>query len=128
MRIDRIELFHVAMPLISPWRTAYGEDAVIESLLVKMTSGDRHGWGESSSLAAPCYSPEWAGGVFATAKTWLAPRLVGQDIASGEELQKRLAIFKGNPFAKAGFDMAWWDLHARRLGQRTRNVNEDREK
>ena len=39
MRIDRIELFHVAMPLIYPWRTAYGEDAAIESVLVKMTSG-----------------------------------------------------------------------------------------
>ena len=29
MLIDRIELFHVAMPLISPWRTAYGEDSVV---------------------------------------------------------------------------------------------------
>ena len=26
MKIDRIDLFHVAMPLIYPWRTAYGED------------------------------------------------------------------------------------------------------
>ena len=28
--IDRIDLYRVAMPLIYPWRTAYGEDAVIE--------------------------------------------------------------------------------------------------
>lgn len=117
MKIDRIELYHVAMPLISPWRTAYGEDAVVESLLVKMVSGNAFGWGESSSLAAPCYSPEWAGGVFATAKKWFAPRLIGQDIQSGAQLQQLLAIFKGNPFAKAGFDLAWWDLHSRMEGK-----------
>ena len=51
MRIDRIELYHVAMPLIYPWRTAYGEDAAIESVLVKMTSGDEHGWGETAPFA-----------------------------------------------------------------------------
>ena len=71
MRIDRVDLYHVAMPLISPWRTAYGEDAVVGSVLVKLTSGDLAGWGETSPLAAPCYSPEWAGGVFATLRKWL---------------------------------------------------------
>ena len=72
MHIDRIDLYRVAMPLISPWRTAYGEDAVIESGLVRMTSGDQVGWGEASPLAAPTYSPEWAGGVFQTARDWRA--------------------------------------------------------
>jgi len=61
--INRIDLYRVAMPLISPWRTAYGEDAVIESVLVKMTGGELVGWGEASPLAAPTYSPEWAAGV-----------------------------------------------------------------
>ena len=116
MHIDSIELFHVAMPLISPWRTAYGEDATIESVLVRMRSGEHIGWGESSPLAAPCYSPEWAGGVYACAHRWLAPSLVGQDISSGEELQQRLAHFKGNSFAKAALDTAWWVLEANRRG------------
>src|SRR5688572_19709101 len=101
MRIDRIELFHVAMPLISPWRTAYGEDATIHSVLCRMESGSVWGWGESTPFAAPCYSPEWAGGLYEVGRQWLAPQLIGQDIASGEELQHRLAMFKGNPFAKA---------------------------
>ncbi|MCI0681827.1 MAG: hypothetical protein L0Y71_06960 [Gemmataceae bacterium] len=69
MRIDRIDLYHVAMPLIYPWRTAYGDDHVIESVLVRMQSGDAVGWGETSPLAAPTYSPEWAAGVFHVAKT-----------------------------------------------------------
>ncbi len=110
MKIDRIELFHVAMPMIYPWRTAYGEDAAVHSLLCRMSSGSVDGWGESSPFAAPCYSPEWAGGIFAVVRDWLAPAVVGQDIESGEQLQQRLAIFKGNPFAKAALDTAWWSL------------------
>ena len=56
MKIDRIDLYHVAMPLIYPWKTAYGEDAAIHSVLCRMTSGSLCGWGESAPFAAPCYS------------------------------------------------------------------------
>ncbi len=113
MRIDRIDVYHVAMPLIEPWRTAYGEDATVESILCRMSSGSVDAWGESSPLAAPCYSPEWAGGVFASVRNWLAPRIIGQEIDSGESLQALLAPFKGNPFAKAALDNAWWALRSR---------------
>lgn len=116
MRIDRIELHHVAMPLIYPWRTAYGEDAAIHSLLCRLISGSLDAWGEAAPFAAPCYSPEWAGGAFALARDWLAPALLGQTIDSGDDLQRRLALFKGNPFAKAAFDTAWWALESRRTG------------
>jgi O-succinylbenzoate synthase len=115
--INRIDLYRVAMPLISPWRTAYGEDAVIESVLVKMTSGDLAGWGEASPLAAPTYSPEWAAGVFMVARDWLAPRLVRRQVESGRHLQELLGLVKGNYFAKGGLDLAWWDLHARSRGE-----------
>jgi O-succinylbenzoate synthase len=117
VHIDRIELNRVAMPLVYPFRTAYGEDYVVESVLVKITSGDLAGWGETSPLAAPAYSPEWAGGVWAVLRQWLAPRVVGRDVASGAQLQELLAPVKGNYFAKAGLDLAWWDLHARQQGQ-----------
>jgi O-succinylbenzoate synthase len=117
MRIDTIELYHVAMPLIYPFRTSYGEDDCIESVLVRMTSGSLYGWGEASPLRAPTYSSEWAGGVFAAMKQWLAPALVGREFASGAELQAAMASFKGNYFAKGGLDMAWWDLYARSLGK-----------
>ena len=113
MKIDRIELFHVAMPLIYPWRTAYGEDYSINSVLCRLTSGSVHAWGESAPFAAPCYSPEWAHGTFALAKEWLGPAILGKDITSGEQLQSTLSLYKGNPFAKAVLDLAWWNLHSR---------------
>ena len=116
MRIDRIDLFHVAMPLIYPWRTAYGEDAAIHAVLCRMSSGGVSGWGESSPLAAPCYSGEWGGGVFAVLRDWLAPAVVGQDITSGQQLQQKLSLYKGNPFAKGALDMAWWSLLSNSTG------------
>jgi len=117
MQIDRLDIYHVAMPLISPWRTAYGEDATIESVLVRMQCGPHVGWGESSPLAAPCYSPEWAGGVFACVRDWLAPALLGQWVETGDDLQRKLGHFKGNSFAKAALDTAWWVTKAQSLGQ-----------
>jgi O-succinylbenzoate synthase len=76
-----------------------------------------YAYGETSPFAAPTYSPEWAGGVFATMRDWLAPHLVGKEIGSGYELQRLLSIFKGNPFAKAGLDTAFWNLDAKVQGK-----------
>ena len=117
MKIERIELFHVAMPLLAPWRTAYGEDSTIHSVLCRIRSGSVDAWGEAAPAAAPCYSPEWAGGVFAVVRDWMAPTLIGRDIQSGVELQRRLAHFKGNSFAKAVLDHAWWSLASRTSGK-----------
>lgn len=116
MKIERVDLYHVAMPLIYPWKTAYGEDAAIHSVVCRMWSGSLEGWGESAPFAAPCYSPEWAGGAFAVVRDWLAPAIVGEEVESGERLQERLACFKGNFFAKAALDTAWWALESKRTG------------
>lgn len=113
MKIDRLEFIHVAMPLIYPWRTAYGEDAAIHAILCRMSSGSVDGWGETAPFAAPCYSPEWAGSAFSTLQDWLGPAVLHQEIGSGQQLQQILAHFKGNPFAKAALDNAWWSLHSR---------------
>lgn len=112
MRIDAIDIYHVAMPLKTPWRTAYGDDAAIESVLVRMCSEGVEAWGEAAPFAAPCYSPECASGAFGVVRDWLAPALLGQNIDSGEDLQSRIAHFKGNQFAKASLDTAWWVLKA----------------
>ncbi len=113
MRIDAIDIYRVSMPLVYPFRTAFGNDEVIESLLVRMRSGDAFGWGEATPWQTPGYSAEFAAGAFLVLRDFLAPRLVGMDIPSGTDLQARLAHVKGNPFAKAALDLAWWDLAAR---------------
>jgi o-succinylbenzoate synthase len=117
VKIDRIEVFHVNMPLVSPWRAGHGDEAAIESVLVKLVSGSLQGWGESSPLATPTYSPEWASGVYLTVSRYLAPLVVGKDVRSGRDLQALLSPVKGNHFAKSALDQAWWDLHARSRGE-----------
>ena len=112
MRIDAMEVYYAKHPLISPWRTAYGEDAETYSVLVRMHSGRYSGWGESCPLYAPTYSPEFAGGVYFLVKEMFAPMLVGREISSARELLELLSPFKGNPFAKAAVEIPWWTLQA----------------
>jgi O-succinylbenzoate synthase len=116
MRIERIEIFHVRMPLIEPFRTAFGTQEANESVFVRMFSEGISGWGESAPGVGPYYSGEWGAGAFAAVRDVLAPRLVGQKVASGAALQAALGAVKGNFFAKAALDLAWWDLWGRAQG------------
>lgn len=116
MRIDRLEIYHVRLPLKKPWRTAYGEDADIESVLVKAFSGETTAWAETTPLAEPTYCNEWAGGAAATIERVFAPRVVGRDWDTADELNEMLGMFRGNSFAKAGVDIAWWALKAKLEG------------
>lgn len=113
MKIERIDVYHVAMPLIYPFRTAFDNTYTIEAVLVCMRGDSIEGWSESAPWGSPLYSPEHAAGAFEVISRFLAPRLIGQDITSGRQLQHILQPFKGNFFAKAALDLAWWDLYAR---------------
>ncbi len=56
---------------------------------------------------------EWAGSVFSCVREWLAPLVVGKLADSGSALQELMSQVRGNQFAKAALDAAWWDLDAR---------------
>ena len=107
----------MVLPLLSPWRTAYGEDAAVHSVMVRFSSEGIAGWGEATPFYAPTYSPEWAGSVYEACRKFFLPRLVGEKLNSAADLLNRLAVFKGNPFAKAAVETAWWALHSKLLGQ-----------
>src|SRR5512135_2825948 len=130
MKIERMEVYYVALPLIYPWKTAYGEDADIHSVLVRLSSEGQEGWGETTPFFAPTYSPETASSAFFLISELFGPRLVGKEWTTAAALRGELAVFKGNPFAKAGIELAWWNLEAkirkmplhRLLGGKTRFV------
>ena len=130
MRIDKLDVYYVAMPLISPWRTAYGADYDIHSVLVKATSGDHYGWAESTPFFAPTYLNESAGAAYYHVTEVFGPRIVGGEYDTAADLNDALAIFKGNSFAKAAIEIAWWTLQSdisrtpvhRLLGGETRDV------
>jgi len=113
MQIDSIEVFHVGLPLR---QQGEGPDT-LQTVLVRVTSGQTSGWGEASPGNAPLAGAEWAAGVFGCIRDHLAPRLTQSMVDSGDHLQERLARFQGNRFAKGALDAAWWDLHARMEGR-----------
>lgn len=117
MRIDSIEMFHVALPLARPLSTPAGPCDKLQTVLVRIDSGEAVGWGEASPGSAPVAGEEWAGGVFGCLRDWLAPAVVGRAVDSGAALQELLDGFRGNRFAKAALDTAWWDLQARLAGK-----------
>jgi O-succinylbenzoate synthase len=107
----------VSLPLLEPWRTSFGVDTSTDSVIVRMVSGGDHGWGEATPLRLPTYGPEYVAGAYLVVRDLLAPLLIGMDVESGHQLQERLSPFRGNNFAKASLDLAWWDLYARQLDQ-----------
>ena len=116
MRIDRFEVYHVAMPLIYPWRTAYGEDYDIHSVVVRAVSGDYDAWSESSPLRAPTYLTESAASVFHNVTEFFGPHVIGGEYDSADELNERMRVFKGNSFAKAAIEICWWTLQSAMTG------------
>ena len=117
MRIDTIEVYYVKLPLIQPWRTAYGEDSAVDSVLIRLSSGSHHAWGETTPLGSPTYSPETAWSVFHIITEFLAPLVVGREFNSATELTDTYSWVKGNPFARAGLEIAWWMLAAKCEGR-----------
>jgi O-succinylbenzoate synthase len=97
MVIDSIQLFRVTEA----------------SVLVQLTSGEQSGWGEACVGREPVETSEWAGGVFACLRDFLAPAVLGQSILSGEQLQELTGRFQGNLAAKSALDCAWWELRAK---------------
>ena len=116
MKIDRLDVYYVVMPLIYPWRTAYGEDTDIHSVLVKLTSDEHEAWSESTPFFAPTYLNESAGSVFYHVSEVMGPWIVGREYETANHLNEKLTIFKGNSFAKAAIEIGWWTLQSRITG------------
>ena len=116
MKIEAIDVYRVKLPLRFVWTTSYGDQTHSDTILVRMQGGGHHGWGESCPVYVPNYSAEHTVATFHTLREHMVPRVVGQDIESAEELLAHLAFVKGNEFARAALDIAWWVLDARRRG------------
>ena len=113
MKVREINLHHVRMPLLEPWVTAYGSQENIESLFVNLRFDSGDGWGECSPSPLPLYNTEYTKGAFNVARDVFAPKIVGREISSADQLQSLFQEFKGHEFARSAFDTAWWDAYAR---------------
>jgi O-succinylbenzoate synthase len=118
MRLDRIDLHVVRLPLVRPFRTSSSSKAHIQHILVRVESADGVvGWGECASPADPFYCPETTETCWHILKDFLAPAVLGRGWSDIEELAGLYRPVKGNHFAKAGLEMACWDALARGQGR-----------
>ena len=118
MRIERVELYRLTLPLVVPFTIAGGTMAVRRSLVAVLHDGEGHaGYGESPPFELPFYSEETLGGARLLLEEVLVPRLAGREFASPEAVDRALRLgVRGNPFARAGLETAAWDLEADRRG------------
>jgi len=98
------------MPLLDPWVTSYGADYEIHSILINVFSENHSAWSETCAFEFPTYSYESASSIFYNISEVFGPQVIDKKFETSEDLINELSIYKGNPFAKAGLDIAWWNL------------------
>ena len=116
MKIERLDVYWARLPLAFVWKTSYADQRHSDTILVRLEGGGRHAWGESCPVLIPSYSAEHTLATFHTVREHMAPRIIGQEIETSRDLLDRLAFIKGNEFARAALDIAWWVLDAKRRG------------
>jgi o-succinylbenzoate synthase len=117
MKINRITLHHLSMKLRSPFETSFGRTLEREAILLVAEAGDLTGCGECVADRDPGYSYETARTAWHILADFLVPALLGIEFQNAGELQRRMAGVRGHPMAKAGLEMAWWDLEGKRAGK-----------
>ncbi len=118
MRIDRVVLRRLRLPLVTPFRTSFGTETERDVLVVEVEGPDGRGWGECVAMTEPLYSSEYVEGAHAVTRAHLLPRLAaaGPDVAA-EEVASVLAPVRGHPMAKAALEMAVLDGELRSQGR-----------
>ncbi len=118
MRIDRIQAFHVTVPLAEPYVLSkqYGTVRDAHAVIVELGTDDGLvGHGEANPM--PPFTEETWGGVFAAIEHHLAPCLLGEDPAAIGRINRELdRVLAGNLLAKGALDVALWDLAGKALG------------
>lgn len=115
MIISAIELREIHLPLIHFFETSFGRTTQRRIILARVVDGDgAEGWGECTAGEGPFYSDEWAETAWATLKEFLAPMVVGRDIAGARAVYDLMKSVRGHRMAKAAIETACWDLEARR--------------
>jgi o-succinylbenzoate synthase len=116
MLIERIELYHTKMILVSPFTTSMGTEYDEEHIMVRVDAEGLTGWGESVAEGTPFYSYETVPTAWHILKDFLIPSILGKNISSINEAIAAYSKVRGHMMAKAGLEAALWDLFAKSKG------------
>ena len=118
MRLERVALHRVRLPLVTPFRTSFGTETERDVLLVEVEGDGAVGWGECVAMTEPLYSSEWVEGAHSVTRAHLLPRLAAaaSDVTA-QEVASLLSPVRGHPMAKAAVEMAVLDAELRVAGR-----------
>lgn len=116
MRIERVELFLVRLPLRRAYETSGSVETHQTHVITRVESEGAVGWGESVAPELPWYSGETPRTVWYLLSEIAIPRLLGVDLAGPEQVERELDWIREHRMAKATLEMAVWDLAATQAG------------
>lgn len=117
MKIERITLTHVRVPLVEPFKISSGKVAEKDAILVGVYSDGVVGYGESSPMSGTFYSEETPESTWHCLTQELIPRVLRSSPQSIEEVNSVVDNISGNAFAKAGIETAFWDCEAQKRNE-----------
>ncbi|HEU5200411.1 MAG TPA: o-succinylbenzoate synthase [Ktedonobacterales bacterium] len=111
LRLEAVELIHAKLPLVSPFETSFGRTDQRELILIKIYADGLVGYGESVPL--PFYSYETIQTAWHILRDYAIPALMREPLSKPEDAAERLRFVRGHPMARAGLELACWDLFAK---------------
>ena len=116
MKIERVRLRQIRMPLKHFFETSFGRTTERQILLVELVSDGVSGWGEVTAGEKPFYNEEWTEASWLLLRDYVAPAVAGRDLASAEAVAPLTSGIRGHRMARGGLEAAAWDLEARLNG------------
>jgi O-succinylbenzoate synthase len=113
MKVERITLRQICMPLIDFFETSFGRTTERHIILVEAQGEGVSGWGEVTAGENPFYNEEWTASAWMILRDYAAPRVVGRELESAADVYPLTAHIRGHNMARGGLETAVWDLAAR---------------
>jgi O-succinylbenzoate synthase len=112
MKIERIEVREIRMPLVHFFETSFGRTTTRRIVLVRVDADGVTGWGEVTAGEAPFYSHETPDTAWHILRDFLIPWTLGKEWAAPEDVAARFRPIRGHNMAKAAMENALWDIAA----------------
>lgn len=122
MKLERIALHHLRMPLVAPFETSFGRETDRDCILIILKAEGLSALGECVASRDPGYSYETAGTAWHILRDFILPIVGNTEIRTIGDFRKMVGHIRGHPLAKAGFEMALWDLFGKAEGRPLREM------
>lgn len=117
LKIDRVEVFDIAMPLKGTFKSAGVAKTAIKCVVVRLTASDGTIGISSIDPSSVAKSPNTGPELAAAIRDRLAPAIIGQDPTNINRMIERLEpLTRTQPGAGAAIELACVELTSRRLG------------